>query len=272
MSFQALTWATEQNLPAMQKIVLLMMANRTSHETGLCYPSLDLLAKECGMTKRSMIEQIAKLEVGGFIAVIRSAAENGVKQVNRYRLNLAVKPDVGSESRSLVGSEPHSLRSEPRSLGGSEPHSLRSEPRSLGGSEPHSPKPVTIEPKKETTNVVSKKTDENRNGSRLQIETLPDDWREFCHDERPELNADRVFARFRDHWIAESGAKGRKLDWFATWRNWVRNEKWVSYGSRQQSGQQRKLSAVELVQQASRRYEDAAERRRGNEKIVGSSD
>ena len=28
--------------------------------------------------------------------------------------------------------------------------------------------------------------------------------------------------RFRDYWIAQPGAKGRKADWAATWRNWAR--------------------------------------------------
>jgi hypothetical protein len=28
--------------------------------------------------------------------------------------------------------------------------------------------------------------------------------------------------RFRDYWIAQPGAKGIKLDWPATWRNWIR--------------------------------------------------
>ena len=29
-------------------------------------------------------------------------------------------------------------------------------------------------------------------------------------------------AKFRDYWTAQPGAKGRKADWPATWRNWVR--------------------------------------------------
>jgi uncharacterized protein YdaU (DUF1376 family) len=29
-------------------------------------------------------------------------------------------------------------------------------------------------------------------------------------------------AKFRDYWAAQPGAKGRKADWPATWRNWVR--------------------------------------------------
>jgi len=30
-------------------------------------------------------------------------------------------------------------------------------------------------------------------------------------------------AKFRDYWLAVAGAKGVKLDWPATWRNWVRS-------------------------------------------------
>ncbi|WP_195393653.1 hypothetical protein [Actinomyces urogenitalis] len=28
--------------------------------------------------------------------------------------------------------------------------------------------------------------------------------------------------RFRDYWAAQPGAKGRKVSWDATWRNWAR--------------------------------------------------
>lgn len=33
-----------------------------------------------------------------------------------------------------------------------------------------------------------------------------------------------VANKFRDYWIAVPGARGRKADWDATWRNWVRRE------------------------------------------------
>jgi hypothetical protein len=83
MSFQAMTWAVEQELPAMQKIVLLMLANRTNPETGLCFPSHDTLAKECGMDKRSVIRQIEKLEKSQLLKVTRST-----NKANSYVLNL----------------------------------------------------------------------------------------------------------------------------------------------------------------------------------------
>jgi hypothetical protein len=39
------------------------------------------------------------------------------------------------------------------------------------------------------------------------------------------LPAERTFEKFRDYWRAIPGAKGRKLDWDATWRNWCRSDK-----------------------------------------------
>lgn len=32
----------------------------------------------------------------------------------------------------------------------------------------------------------------------------------------------RELAKFRDYWAGKAGSDGRKLDWAATWRNWVR--------------------------------------------------
>lgn len=37
-----------------------------------------------------------------------------------------------------------------------------------------------------------------------------------------EFEARREAAKFRDYWIARPGKEGVKLDWPATWRNWVR--------------------------------------------------
>jgi len=60
---------------------------------------------------------------------------------------------------------------------------------------------------------------------------LPTDWQptnemiKFCQNERPDLQVQFIADGFRDYWIAQGGAKGRKTDWDATWRNWVRNQR-----------------------------------------------
>lgn len=102
-----MTWAVEQELPAMQKIVLLMLANRTNHDTGLCFPSHDRLAKECGMDKRSVINQIAKLESAGLLKVIRST-----NKPNSYILNLGSERNSPSERDSPLGVKEIHLDSE----------------------------------------------------------------------------------------------------------------------------------------------------------------
>ena len=63
-------------------------------------------------------------------------------------------------------------------------------------------------------------------GSRLSADwVLPKDWESWATQERPDLNPQKVGEQFKDFWIAKAGAQGVKLDWSATWRNWVRNQR-----------------------------------------------
>lgn len=66
------------------------------------------------------------------------------------------------------------------------------------------------------------KADTSVSGSRL-----PDDWTPSVEDlafaaEQGLPDAYQTAASFRDYWRGVAGAKGRKADWPATWRNWCR--------------------------------------------------
>jgi uncharacterized protein YdaU (DUF1376 family) len=81
---------------------------------------------------------------------------------------------------------------------------------------PPNHKPITInqEPKVKT-----------QRGSRLPDDwSLPEDWKEWAEAERLDLNIKSVADSFRDFWIAKPGTGGVKLDWQATWRNWIRSQ------------------------------------------------
>lgn len=54
---------------------------------------------------------------------------------------------------------------------------------------------------------------------------LPADWQDWAEKERPDIDVGSVACTFRDYWIAKPGKDGRKADWLATWRNWVRNQR-----------------------------------------------
>ena len=45
---------------------------------------------------------------------------------------------------------------------------------------------------------------------------------EWAQKETPHVDGKRETERFEDHWRGKPGKDGRKLDWLATWRNWMR--------------------------------------------------
>lgn len=69
-------------------------------------------------------------------------------------------------------------------------------------------------------------------GSRLPADwSLPDDWRTWAVAERSDLDIGKVAADFADYWHAKPGKDGRKTDWQATWRRWVRNQRGAGGGN-----------------------------------------
>lgn len=86
-------------------------------------------------------------------------------------------------------------------------------------------------------------------GSRLDAEWfLPKAWGEWAIGEglSPET-VRREADRFRDHWIAAAGARGRKADWQATWRNWIRkhlDDKPKDHGNGSSKGERRLQSWI----------------------------
>ncbi|CAB4121647.1 Protein of unknown function DUF1376 [uncultured Caudovirales phage] len=67
------------------------------------------------------------------------------------------------------------------------------------------------------------KVEKTHRGSRLPTDfVFPKEWADFCIQQRPDLNLQQTFDSFKDYWV--SAPKGTKLDWSATWRNWVRSQ------------------------------------------------
>ena len=89
MSFQAMNWAVEQKVPALQKLVLLMLANRLNHDTGKCIPKIKTLADECGMSESSVKTAMKGLSEAGMITIIPRFQES-VQLPNAYVLHIGV--------------------------------------------------------------------------------------------------------------------------------------------------------------------------------------
>jgi len=105
----------------------------------------------------------------------------------------------------------------------------------LGGRPKKGKKPIAnpdltqSEPKKSLNNKqqTTNNTDVAKatKGTRFNLDAIPEDWILFCRKERSDLNPSVVFDGFKDYWVSVAGQKGVKLDWSATWRNWIRNQK-----------------------------------------------
>jgi hypothetical protein len=66
-----------------------------------------------------------------------------------------------------------------------------------------------------------------KTGTRLPDDwTLPDEWLNWAATNTtiPPTKIPAIADGFKDYWIAKAGKDGRKADWFATWRNWIRRE------------------------------------------------
>lgn len=96
-----MTWAVKQQLPALQKLVLLMLANRTNADNGRCDPSISRVAEDCGMSKDSVRRAITALADAGFLTVLQR--QDGTANLsNHYLLNLqgvVAHSDQGSRSQ-----------------------------------------------------------------------------------------------------------------------------------------------------------------------------
>ena len=93
----------------------------------------------------------------------------------------------------------------------------------------HEPLTINQEPSVDATTP-------RKRGSRLQTDwTLPEDWKAWALKEQPswtQAHVEKVATGFRNYWIAKSGKDAAKLDWYATWQNWVMREPALSAGGK----------------------------------------
>lgn len=73
-------------------------------------------------------------------------------------------------------------------------------------------------------------------GSAKKATRLPKDWEpspelvNWATAERPDLDLKVATESFVDFWVAKAGKDGAKLDWVATYRNWIRNQRFNTRG------------------------------------------
>lgn len=116
--------------------------------------------------------------------------------------------------------------------------------------------PSGIEKERSATGV----TKAQPKGTRLSPEWRPsEELLQWSRQERPDINPLNEIGYFHDYWKSISGKDGVRLDWDATWRNWIRRSRNNNSGlSNKPRGSQ--ISASSIV--------PASERKGGSGKIT----
>lgn len=213
MSVEAITWALRQPIShSSAKFVLVVLANCASAEKSHAWPSVAYLSSATGQDRKTVLHNLQRLQQWGLIEDTGKRVGD-TKQIVVYKLICG--PDLFAEQETV----PKRGQSQKRDT-------------SKNGTVPNSPDNSPVFPAKSPENGTRNRQEpkgtkegEQRapNGTRL-----PPDWQpseadlEFARTERPDLDVKAEAAKFRDYWHAVPGADGRKADWPATWRNWIR--------------------------------------------------
>ena len=189
-----MTWAFEQDVDPHAKLVLLALANRANHETGLCYPGQELIGQECSMSSRTVRRHLKTLEERGLVTRRpRMLPEGRGRTSDEYRLSF-YQADRMSERSGPTGQN-------------------RTTNRTKQDDQPESVVQGTVREPKEKRKTIG-------------AHRLPDRWspsdqvKAAMKEKHPTLNLTTEIEAFEDF----HAAKGSKfVDWDRAFQTWCRN-------------------------------------------------
>lgn len=183
--------------------LLLAIADYANRE-GVAWPSIGSLAKRIRCDSRTTQRCLKRIPADE----LRISKGTGPHGTHLYQVIINVTLPLFAEQHEEGGKLP------PVSLPGMAPKAKR------GG--------VATPPEPSVTISKAVARQGAPRGSRLGKDwTLPIEWRRWALDTQPSWDDDHctnVTDIFKDYWTSTAGSRGVKLDWEATWRNWVRKE------------------------------------------------
>lgn len=204
MSIEAMLWAFNQNPErSAEKLVLLELSNHAGTD-NTAWPSLARLCEKTNLNRKTVISALDSLE--GKQMISDTGERKGISsQIKVYRLNLS--------QASLNGTVPET---EPYQK--TVPNLPETVPFLRGDSTENGTRNLLLNHKESITTK----------GTRIPKEwVLSQEYIEAAYQIRlmPHAELRNIADEFKDYWISVPGSKGVKLDWLATWRNWVRRSK-----------------------------------------------
>jgi hypothetical protein len=174
-------------MPSGRKFVAIALANYAD-ENGSCFPSVEKLAQWTSQGEKTVRRHLDDLETEGFLTRERVRREDGTLGVYRFVLQRSFSPEAKLASGQIFHQPPAKMAT----------HNHQSYPSTKNNNTRGSRLPVDWQPSQAEINFA-----------------LDTGWTR----EHVEIEVNK----FRDYWISKAGANACKVNWTATWRNWVRN-------------------------------------------------
>lgn len=181
MSNAALRWAFQLEMrDPSAKAVLIALADH-ANEQWTCWPSVARLCRFTSLSERTVRRALRRLTADGLISLAERPGQS-------WMVTLTAPPRSGCPPTPVTVS----------------------------------PTPVAMAPESSTT-LTEPPGDSHASRSEARGTRLAPDWRPgpaeraYAHDRG--LDPDLLAEEFRTYWCAVPGARGRKLDWPATFRN-----------------------------------------------------
>lgn len=255
MSHQAVSWALKQPVshsPA--KFILVVLAHHVnaSARPWQAYASVTLLAQETGQNRKTVLENLKRLVDFGYLAdsgervgatgripvwnltEASNSPKTGAIEQSQNRDHSTVPDSVplnSTETGTITSNSPETGTVTPSEQSQNRDHLDLGETRVMVPKSPTEQeiKEVVGKTSEKSNAVVEKSAKEpSTRGARLPSTwVLPRSWGLEAQRLCPGLTVERIREiadEFRDYWVALPGSKACKLDWEATWRNWVRKE------------------------------------------------
>jgi hypothetical protein len=200
MSNKALTWAFETDLPMTQKFVLVALADKAD-ESHSCFPGQKMIAEMVGAGERTIRRALDQLEEAGYIERQRRTVEGGWRTSDRYVL--AVGTMFDSQADNLAG------RANRPSATGQPANDDTPTGQSGRAREPKE------NPKKNPQKTQRRATRLEASGFEVTPELAA-----WAKATAPAVNGPVETEKFFNYWNSIGGARGLKVDWALTFKNW----------------------------------------------------
>ena len=266
MSYHLAAWAMDVDVPPREKLMLILIASHANDE-GECFPSQTTLAYRSGLSRRTVLRSLAELEERGVITRRQRRRPDGSRSSDTIRLNVhgaPVRPPLAGGNLTDGARVTFPPQGDSVSPSGDNLTRHGDSVSPHGDNDDATRCPVVTaepviepirEPVRESSAANAAAQQPGPSASTARGTRLPDGWMpkpetiQQMRDECPGVNLEAEHRRFMDYWADQPGAKGRKVRWDSTWRNWIRRANEDTRRGSRQTVDQRRADALARVSQ-----------------------